>query len=326
MIFLFNHQKVSLQPQVPPCYENYLMQGAEVLSWSGPAGIIFLQEVAVGDVRLSLLMMSIKSTFLVEAVVQERAMCLFVSLNGKWLLTAGLKEPKTIGESHSNLLFNSSFRISLLADKNQDGSLLIVAYTKEEFRLAISSFPPLIEFERKLEINESFVLFAESPLSSPVTMDAVFQAVQSSYFPEPRSFHITLLSKLLSSVCEQAAKENSQVIRYGLLETNALFSAKNLIDHNLYTHFTIAEISKHCGLNRQKLRVGFKALFGKGLYEYLLHKRLEIARDQLEASRKPIKEIGRSAGYRNASNFSTACKKYFGLTPAEIRDLTGKKG
>ena len=103
------------------------------------------------------------------------------------------------------------------------------------------------------------------------------------------------------------------------MKKDLIFAAKEFIDSHLSTHYSILQIAREVGINEQDLKKGFKELFGKGMFEYLLSERLAIARIKIEDTTKPVKEIAYVAGYKSAGNFSTAFKKKFGKTPLAWR-------
>jgi AraC-like DNA-binding protein len=70
-------------------------------------------------------------------------------------------------------------------------------------------------------------------------------------------------------------------------------------------------------LNEYKLKTGFKALFGKPVYDYLLDKRMEYARLLLEKQTFHVYEVAEMVGYSDSSSFSKAFFKRYGYRPVE---------
>lgn len=82
---------------------------------------------------------------------------------------------------------------------------------------------------------------------------------------------------------------------------------------------TIRELSKQISLNPFKLKTGFKQLFDSGIFEFILDKKMQHARWLLLNTDKPVKEICRLVGYSRTTNFITAFRKKFGITPGALR-------
>ncbi len=73
------------------------------------------------------------------------------------------------------------------------------------------------------------------------------------------------------------------------------------------------------GTNEKKLTELFRQRFGMPAYAYLVELRLEQARVSLANSALQIQYIADSAGYRNASDFSRAFRRRYGLGPRQYR-------
>ena len=50
---------------------------------------------------------------------------------------------------------------------------------------------------------------------------------------------------------------------------------------------------------------------------YLQKKRMEYARELIKESKMPISKVAEKSGFTNASYFSRAYKKYFGISPKD---------
>jgi len=63
----------------------------------------------------------------------------------------------------------------------------------------------------------------------------------------------------------------------------------------------------------------FKKEVGVNLSQYILHKRLEMARQMLEETEQSIVEISASVGFREHNYFGKIFKKFMSVTPSEYR-------
>lgn len=62
----------------------------------------------------------------------------------------------------------------------------------------------------------------------------------------------------------------------------------------------------------------FKQSLDMTVSGYIRHRRLEIARQNLEHGLMSITEAAYEAGYHHPSNFTNAFKKVFGVAPHEV--------
>ena len=72
------------------------------------------------------------------------------------------------------------------------------------------------------------------------------------------------------------------------------------------------------GMSVSKLKILFKRVYGKGLYEYFQMHRMHKAHQLIESHEMRITQAGRYIGYKSLSNFSVAFKKEFGYLPSKV--------
>lgn len=102
-------------------------------------------------------------------------------------------------------------------------------------------------------------------------------------------------------------------------ENYIIHSIDNQMRFNPSEHTGLPEMSLKTGLSQYKLKTGFKEMFGMGLFERLLHWRIELAIRLLIETNKPVKEIAFIAGYKRITSFITIFRKRTGLTPGDYR-------
>ena len=110
-------------------------------------------------------------------------------------------------------------------------------------------------------------------------------------------------------------------------DMDCVAAAKALIEKHLDRHYTIPEIAREVGTSETRLKKDFKKAFGMGIFEFLTNARMEKARSFLLETRKSLKQIARSVGYKHISNFITAFEKKYDQSPTDFRkhiELNGK--
>jgi AraC-like DNA-binding protein len=112
-------------------------------------------------------------------------------------------------------------------------------------------------------------------------------------------------------------KLKSGVISLSKSDRESLLRAKEIVDNHISAPITLAKLSRMVYLNEYKLKTGFKALFGKPVYAYLLDKRMEYARLLLEKRALHVYEVAEMIGYSDSSSFSKAFFKRYGYRPVE---------
>ena len=94
-----------------------------------------------------------------------------------------------------------------------------------------------------------------------------------------------------------------------------------MIDESNREHYTIGDIARAVGMGATKLKASFTFYYGSGMYAYLRERRMQQAKMMLEDKNKTIKVIARATGFKHTSNFTTAYRKWFGVTPGRSRNM-----
>lgn len=77
----------------------------------------------------------------------------------------------------------------------------------------------------------------------------------------------------------------------------------------------IADLAKQTGMSETKLKKSFKSQFGSTIGEHLQELRMNQALNLLRSKSGNISQIANELGYEHASNFITAFKRQYGMTP-----------
>ncbi|WP_185146936.1 helix-turn-helix transcriptional regulator [Chryseobacterium echinoideorum] len=103
-------------------------------------------------------------------------------------------------------------------------------------------------------------------------------------------------------------------------EIDAVYLVRNMIESNLEKPLTKDELVKLSGMNELKLRRIFTQVFGKGIYEYYNHLRMQKAARLLRQGDLSVSEVGYQLGFSNLSYFGRLFEKHFGLKPKKWSD------
>lgn len=80
---------------------------------------------------------------------------------------------------------------------------------------------------------------------------------------------------------------------------------------------SIPVLAKEVGINQQKLKGGFKHLFGTTINQYLRECRLEKARQLMEKGNRNLRDVASQVGYVNQSHFADRFRQQFGMLPRD---------
>ena len=91
------------------------------------------------------------------------------------------------------------------------------------------------------------------------------------------------------------------------------------IDQNLCSTFHTEDIARRLHIIKYHLCHTFKEKCGMTISDYVLEKRLSLARRQLLETDKTIQQISMDCGFSSASYFGSVFRKTYGSTPKDFR-------
>ncbi|XCF05629.1 AraC family transcriptional regulator [Tamlana crocina] len=98
-----------------------------------------------------------------------------------------------------------------------------------------------------------------------------------------------------------------------------LFLLKQFLKANLNQNYAITELANEIGLSENILKSEFKRTFNCTVNQYFLEQKMEKAKSLLQNTDSPIYEISETVGYKNATHFSAAFKRFYNETPKNYR-------
>ncbi len=91
------------------------------------------------------------------------------------------------------------------------------------------------------------------------------------------------------------------------------------VEEHLSESVTLADMAAAAGLSRMHFAAQFRVLTGQRPHEYLLHRRIERARQMLIETRDPLVEIALAVGFQTQAHFTTVFRRFVGDTPYQWR-------
>ena len=133
-----------------------------------------------------------------------------------------------------------------------------------------------------------------------------------------------LQAKAMELVClavEHLGRPSAQTeppLKLSHRDVGALEEIKRFVEH-ADRSYSLEQLARRAGLNRRKLALGFKLLFGIPAGEYQRDMRLESARRLLDDRTISVAYAASVAGYRDVGSFGKAFKSRYGALPSQCR-------
>lgn len=124
----------------------------------------------------------------------------------------------------------------------------------------------------------------------------------------------TLIAMLLRRYSRTSERDTSKV---GIMSPQVL-RAIQFIDSKLKDHLTSDIISEACYTSTSQLNRLFRAEVGRSLWGYVLDKRLDSARSELQAGAAAVETVAKIYRFKSRTTFSKQFKARFGCAPSHF--------
>ena len=175
----------------------------------------------------------------------------------------------------------------------------------------------------KIQNNQSILTSS----SFPVTMEMVqviHQIVRCMRKDPCRCIYyqakvLELLSLQLEQIenAEKSLRESRPELKEE--ELRRVYRVRSILEANPEESFSLLGLAHAVGTNDSTLKKHFKMVFGTTVFGYLNSYRMERAKEMLLKQDCKISSIANQVGYKHATHFSAAFKKYFGYPPTKIK-------
>lgn len=198
------------------------------------------------------------------------------------------------------------------------------AYIRERLAETVDRLPRALQLFVREEHPGFF--FETLPLSANM-VSAVAAVVSNPFLGSLRRLFVEgkameILSSALHALT-QAEALTGVAVRLRPRDIECLHFVRSVIERDYADPRPIVELARHIGLNQQKLKCGFKVLFGMTIFECYQNKRLAVAADLLQNQGASVTEAALAAGYEYPSNFAIAFKRKYGVPPKQLRNRPG---
>lgn len=122
---------------------------------------------------------------------------------------------------------------------------------------------------------------------------------------------------LLSVEAYKNSLKEHEEIDTGALEKMTIIH--DLLTNNPDREHSLKNLAETICSNTTFVKLNFKKIYGKTVFEYLQQVRMEKSLQLLKQKTHSVTEIASQVGYKHATHFTAAFKKYYGLSPKKIK-------
>ncbi|MBV7439958.1 AraC family transcriptional regulator [Weeksellaceae bacterium TAE3-ERU29] len=208
--------------------------------------------------------------------------------------------------------------------KNAPVNFLSYNFLPDFFTQLVNLYPEMLESSyKRFQKGESFTLTDETkPINNEISyvlaqlQHAHLMGNSSAMYTEAKI--IELLALQFDFVSQKSLKKTESSLKTNS-DYHKIHEARHILLSDIGNPPSIKELSLQVGINEDKLKKGFKEVFGTTVFGYLYQHKMYLAKQYLLDSSLLINEIALLCGYDYVSHFSTAFKRFWGCTPGEMR-------
>ena len=224
-----------------------------------------------------------------------------------------------VGSGQFNVLYTNELnsRHSHIDDQSEIFSLQFTRECYEQLILDGCMLPE--QFTRQIS-RGSASLLSNNWQSMSTAMDQCIEQIIHCNFAAPlkklylHSKSIELMVLIAHSLSEKTVSDTVSVT-----DKEKLYFVRDYLLTHYAEDISLSSLAKQAGLNEFALKKGFRALFNSPVIDFLISRRLEIAKEQLLNTSLPVSEIAYQAGFSSAGYFGKAFRKKFGANPLSLR-------
>lgn len=127
-----------------------------------------------------------------------------------------------------------------------------------------------------------------------------------------------LLDQLAAHLHALNAKASEPAQR-GALQKWRMKRVMAFIEENIADSLSLADLARASGLSRMYFAACFRAATGIKPHDYVLRRRVELAKDKLEKTDESIVNVALNVGFQTQAHFTTVFKRMTGTTPGRWR-------
>ncbi|MBC8984882.1 helix-turn-helix transcriptional regulator [Pedobacter sp. N36a] len=171
-------------------------------------------------------------------------------------------------------------------------------------------------------VVQNVIFFSEHHLHLTPEINAILNGLENSPhtgFCE-RLFLESKVIELLAIKISQLEQQQQQPLpRLKQDDLDKMQEAREILIQHIDAPFSLRTLAHMVGTNEFNLKKQFKAAYGTTVYGYLNQYKMEQAKAMLLQGDSRVSEVSEKMGYKHATHFSSAFKKYFGYLPNKIK-------
>lgn len=285
----------------------------EKLKLKSEFGEGFISNFIFDEIQISISRYKLQNDLIINYSSNEKFIQLLFMLEGEKILT--------FSEDKADVLIES--QDVYIANTNNFCGLSRVCCIKP-FKEVCIKLPESFLLKHHICNERTFLKLLAKNNIQPITNDlfSVVTNIDSSRLNgiSKKIFIEAKVLEILAILMENWSKESFFNYRPCMGVIKKVYLVERTIKQNLTYNYTVKEHANAVGLNEHILSLEFKRIFGESISVYSKKIKMEEAAKLLINTQCTIYEIAEYIGYKNATHFSAAFKKFYKKSPLQYRN------
>jgi AraC-like DNA-binding protein len=315
---LAHDERLDLQNGLPPDYRGPILRGAVALYTKTNLAELVLQEIAGENYSIRFIVGKLLKRLYARGWIHT------LGLYSYFMLKNGTRKTfDSIGKLHLRqdqyaCFYTESSNCSAMFEKNNEFRALDFFYSPKLLEELFPFFPELRTITLTLP---GTILTGKARWALPPMKEITNQILNCPFDEATCQFYFDLkVRELLFQILENIYKKEPNEKFFTPWETARIHEARTILGTYISKKPpSVKSLAKQVALNELKLKNGFRQFFNTGIFEWLWDQRMQHARHLVLTTNTPIKEISSMVGYPLTTNFITAFRRRFGVTPGSLR-------
>ena len=213
------------------------------------------------------------------------------------------------------ILFNPNQELPISIKAKPNASVVTLLITIDEFHKLFYNEHQEIPFLKKENINKKY--YKEHPMDDTMLL-VLNQIIKYNVDSSTKELYLKgKVYQLFSLLFDSNSSQPNTTCPYMMNDNNLkkINLAKEIIINEYSCPPTLLELSSRVDLSLRRLKEGFKEIYGKPVFQFLLEYKMAMAKRFLIEEDYNINEVSIKLGYSTASHFISSFKKRYGVTP-----------
>lgn len=240
------------------------------------------------------------------------------------LSNSGLRKPfAVIGNQQHNLVLVHPEKLSSKFAEDQENEVIYITFSPALlFRYLPSEHSSYLHLSTALATGLP-AAFSKHNMHITPEINAILNSINHSPhtgFCERLFLESKMIELLTLQISQfEYSQKNNLVHQLKKEALDKMHEAREILVSNIHSPLTLRSLAHMVGTNEFNLKKHFKTAFGITVYGYLNQHKMTQAREMLIEGESKVAEVSLKMGYKHATHFTSAFKKYFGYLPTKIK-------